>query len=99
MNLSDLKSMGLDLEFPFKSRYDNYIGGRWVPPVEGEYFDNVSPVTGQVFCQVARSGAADIDLALDAAHRPRNLLAGRVSGRYRQHQRPHHGGAQCPLMS
>ncbi|MDV2117589.1 aldehyde dehydrogenase family protein [Alcaligenes faecalis] len=75
MNLSDLKSMGLDLEFPFKSRYDNYIGGRWVPPVEGEYFDNVSPVTGQVFCQVARSGAADIDLALDAAHKVRHQWA------------------------
>ncbi len=71
MNLSDLTSMGLDLEFPFKSRYDNYIGGRWVPPVDGEYFDNVSPVTGQVFCQVPRSGAADIELALDAAHKVR----------------------------
>ncbi|HRL20193.1 MAG TPA: aldehyde dehydrogenase family protein [Alcaligenes sp.] len=71
MNLSDLKSLGLDLEFPYKSRYENYIGGRWVPPVAGEYFDNVSPVTGQVFCQVPRSGAADIELALDAAHKVR----------------------------
>ena len=53
----------------FKQRYENYIGGEWVAPVKGRYFDNVSPVNGQVFCQVARSSAEDIDLALDAAHR------------------------------
>lgn len=52
----------------FRSRYDNYIGGDWVAPVGGEYFDNPSPVDGKVFCEVARSQAADIDLALDAAH-------------------------------
>ncbi len=55
----------------FKSRYDNYIGGQWVAPAKGEYFDNVTPVTGEVFCQVARSSAEDIDLALDAAHAAR----------------------------
>ncbi|MDX1804203.1 MAG: aldehyde dehydrogenase family protein [Alcanivorax sp.] len=53
----------------FQDRYENYIGGEWVKPVGGRYLDNVSPVNGQVFCQVARSDAADIDLALDAAHR------------------------------
>ncbi len=53
----------------FNERYDNYIGGEWVAPVKGAYFDNVSPVNGKVFCQVARSTAEDIDLALDAAHR------------------------------
>ncbi|MBP2473415.1 aldehyde dehydrogenase [Crossiella equi] len=52
----------------FAARYDNFIGGKWVPPVEGRYFENPSPVTGQPFCEVARSGAADIELALDAAH-------------------------------
>ncbi|RNB76603.1 aldehyde dehydrogenase [Brevibacillus panacihumi] len=52
----------------FKNRYDNYIGGKWVPPVKGEYFENVTPVTGKVFCEVARSTAEDIELALDAAH-------------------------------
>ncbi|MGO1048702.1 acetaldehyde dehydrogenase ExaC [Crossiella sp. CA198] len=52
----------------FAARYDNFIGGKWVPPVDGRYFDNPSPVTGQTFCEVARSGAADIELALDAAH-------------------------------
>ncbi|OEH93259.1 aldehyde dehydrogenase [Bacillus solimangrovi] len=52
----------------FKKRYDNYIGGEWVPPVSGEYFENVTPVTGEVFCEVARSNATDIEKALDAAH-------------------------------
>ncbi|CAM4200686.1 MULTISPECIES: aldehyde dehydrogenase family protein [Shewanella] len=52
----------------FNSRYDNFIGGQWVAPVSGEYFDNRSPVDGQVFCQVARSDERDIELALDAAH-------------------------------
>ncbi|GHG08160.1 acetaldehyde dehydrogenase ExaC [Thalassotalea marina] len=52
----------------FKDKYDNYIGGEWVAPVDGEYFENKSPVNGKVFCQVARSKAADIELALDKAH-------------------------------
>ncbi|QYK12690.1 aldehyde dehydrogenase [Shewanella rhizosphaerae] len=52
----------------FNCRYDNFIGGQWVAPVGGEYFDNRSPVDGQVFCQVARSDERDIELALDAAH-------------------------------
>ena len=53
----------------FKPRYENWIGGEWVPPVKGSYFENVSPVTGKVFCEVARGTAEDIDLALDAAHK------------------------------
>jgi aldehyde dehydrogenase len=52
----------------YKSRYDNIIGGKAVPPVAGRYFENPSPVTGEVFCEVARSGAEDVELALDAAH-------------------------------
>ena len=51
-----------------KNRYDNFIGGKWVPPVSGLYFENPSPVNGKTFCEVARGTAADIDLALDAAH-------------------------------
>ena len=51
-----------------KSRYDNWIGGQWVAPVQGRYFENVTPVTGQPFCEIARSGPEDIELALDAAH-------------------------------
>ncbi|MBI43180.1 aldehyde dehydrogenase family protein [Marinobacter lutaoensis] len=53
----------------FKSRYENYIGGEWVPPVKGQYFENITPVTGEVICEVPRSTAEDIDLALDAAHK------------------------------
>ena len=52
----------------FDARYDNFIGGDWVAPEAGEYFDNPSPVNGQVFTQVARSRAVDVDKALDAAH-------------------------------
>ncbi|MCG6182174.1 aldehyde dehydrogenase family protein [Anoxybacillus sp. LAT_38] len=52
----------------FKKRYENFIGGEWVSPIDGEYFENISPVTGQVYCEVPRSKAADIELALDAAH-------------------------------
>jgi aldehyde dehydrogenase len=52
----------------YESRYGNFIGGEWVPPVHGRYFDNPTPVTGQPFCEVPRSDDADIDKALDAAH-------------------------------
>ncbi|MGO9723840.1 MAG: aldehyde dehydrogenase [Streptosporangiaceae bacterium] len=52
----------------YAQHYENFIGGEWVAPAEGRYFENPSPVDGQVFCEVARSSAADIDLALDAAH-------------------------------
>jgi len=52
----------------FKSQYENYIGGKFVPPVKGEYFDNLSPIDGKVFTKAARSGKEDIELALDAAH-------------------------------
>ncbi|WP_163124160.1 acetaldehyde dehydrogenase ExaC [Acinetobacter portensis] len=52
----------------FKSQYENFIGGKWVAPVKGQYFDNISPVNGQVFTKVPRSSVEDIELALDAAH-------------------------------
>ena len=52
----------------FKPRYDHYIGGQYVAPSSGQYFENVTPVTGRVFCEVARGNAEDIDKALDAAH-------------------------------
>ena len=57
-----------DALFTFQTRYHNYIGGEWVAPLEGEYFENVSPVTGEAWCEVARSTPADLRLALDAAH-------------------------------
>ncbi|MFL5291479.1 MAG: aldehyde dehydrogenase [Myxococcales bacterium] len=52
----------------FKTRYQNYIGGRWVEPAKGEYFANLSPVTGKPFTDVPRSNAEDVNRALDAAH-------------------------------
>ena len=55
----------------FKARYGNYIGGRWVEPVGGQYFDNITPVTGQKFTEIPRSTKEDIELALDAAHAAR----------------------------
>ena len=55
-------------EVSFKSHYDNFIGGKWVAPVKGEYFDNTSPVNGQLISKVARSTKEDVELALDAAH-------------------------------
>jgi aldehyde dehydrogenase len=53
---------------PFQARYGNYIGGKFVDPVAGRYFENTSPITGQVICEIARSDAQDVDKALDAAH-------------------------------
>ncbi|OAX51347.1 acetaldehyde dehydrogenase ExaC [Rothia kristinae] len=52
----------------FKDRYEHFIGGEWTPPAKGRYFENVTPVTGKVFCEIARGTAEDIDAALDAAH-------------------------------
>ena len=69
MDLADISRLGV--RNPFKARYDNFIGGKWVPPVKGQYFENVSPVFGKAFTEIARSGAEDVELALDAAHAAR----------------------------
>ena len=66
MNMADVSKLGVTT--PFKTRYDNFIGGKWTPPVGGQYFENISPVIGKPVCEVARSTEADIELALDAAH-------------------------------
>src|SRR6201992_2191044 len=55
-----------------RERYDNFIGGKWVARSEGRYSDNPSPVTGKKLCSVPRSSAADIELALDAAHKAKD---------------------------
>jgi aldehyde dehydrogenase len=52
----------------FKAKYDNFIGGKWVAPVKGEYFDVITPISGRTYTKAARSGAEDIELALNAAH-------------------------------
>ncbi|SDY11982.1 aldehyde dehydrogenase family protein [Thermoactinomyces sp. DSM 45892] len=61
----------------FKSRYDNFIGGEWIAPLNGQYFDVVSPVDGQVYTQVARSQKEDIELALTKAHEAREAWGSR----------------------
>src|SRR5271167_748058 len=60
--------LNIALKSPFAKRYENYIGGEWRAPKAGKYFDNVSPITGQPICEIARSDASDIEAALDAAH-------------------------------
>lgn len=52
----------------YKAKYDNFIGGKWVAPVKGEYFDVITPITGKPYTKAARSSAEDVELALDAAH-------------------------------
>ena len=61
-----LKTLGRTIAL--RARYENFVGGKWVAPVKGGYFDNISPTTGQVICQIARSQAEDVERALDAAH-------------------------------
>ncbi len=60
-----------------EQRYENFIGGEWIAPTTGEYRDNLTPSTGEPFCEVAHSGAQDIELALDAAHAAKDDWAGR----------------------
>ena len=51
-----------------RAKYDNFIGGTWVPPAKGQYFTNITPITGNPLCEIARSTAEDIETALDTAH-------------------------------
>ncbi len=51
-----------------REQYGNYINGQWLAPTTGEYFENLPPVTGRLLCRIPRSNAADVNLALDAAH-------------------------------
>jgi aldehyde dehydrogenase len=57
-----------DAKMKYKAQYNNFIGGKWVAPSKGQYFDVISPINGKVYTKVARSDASDIELALDAAH-------------------------------
>ncbi|MBK9086591.1 MAG: aldehyde dehydrogenase family protein [Sterolibacteriaceae bacterium] len=66
MNLLDAANLGMPN--PYKPRYGNYINGKWTEPLSGQYFENVTPITGKVFCEVARSNDKDVSAALDAAH-------------------------------
>ena len=66
MSLDILKGLGVTI--PYKAKYDNFIGGKWVAPTKGEYFDVITPITGKTYTKAARSTAEDVELALDAAH-------------------------------
>ncbi len=67
MNMAEIASLGI--ANPYQQQYGNYIGGQWVAPVDGQYFENISPINGQKFTAVPRSNSKDIDAALDAAHK------------------------------
>ncbi|AND70677.1 aldehyde dehydrogenase [Dyella thiooxydans] len=66
--MTKLEQQHLAVQVPFKQRYDNFIGGQWVAPKAGRYFENITPITGKAFCEIARSDASDIEAAIDAAH-------------------------------
>ena len=89
----------IDKKIPLRSRYDNFINGGWVAPVRGQYFVNTSPVDGKPLCEIARSSAEDIELALDAAHAAADKWGPLVHHRTLQYPaqdcRPH--GAVCQL--
>ena len=78
MNMVDKVLKDVAQHIAIRPQYDNFIGGKWVAPVRGQYFDNISPVNGQIVCKIARSTAEDIELALDAAHKARDAW-GRTS--------------------
>ena len=68
MSTSALNVKHLDIEFPFKDKYNNFINGKYVVPKSGQYFENPTPISGEVLCEIARSNEEDVNLALDAAH-------------------------------
>ena len=70
--MTKLEQHHLPVQVPFKQRYDNFIGGQWVKPKAGRYFENITPITGKPFCEIARSDKDDIEAALDAAHKARD---------------------------
>ena len=80
MDMFELKRFNLDIAYPYKQQYDNFIGGKWVAPLAGRYFDNVSPITGKPFCKVPQSDANDVNLALASADRLVFLREGRLAG-------------------
>ena len=64
--LSSLQAAGESIAI--RSRYDNFIGGQWVAPKKGQYFENSTPISAETICEIARSTSEDVDVALDAAH-------------------------------
>jgi len=69
MDMAEIANLGI--ANPYKKQYGNYIGGAWIAPIDGQYFENSSPIDGQPFTSVPRSNDKDINAALDAAHKAR----------------------------
>jgi len=67
MAFDTLENLGVKSPYT-KEKYDNYINNKWVKPADGKYFENITPISGKPFCEVARSNEKDVNLALDAAH-------------------------------
>ncbi|MDR3380646.1 aldehyde dehydrogenase [Cupriavidus basilensis] len=76
MNMAEIAQLGV--AYPYKEQYENYIGGAWMAPADGQYFEAISPITGKPFTRVPRSNQKDVDAALDAAHRAKGAC-GRTS--------------------
>jgi aldehyde dehydrogenase len=68
--------LNIALKSPFAKRYENYIGGEWRAPNAGRYFDNVSPITGQPVCEIARSDTSDVEAAARRGARCEGCLGG-----------------------
>jgi aldehyde dehydrogenase len=66
--MSSVAAVDIGAKVQFKAKYENFIGGKWVAPVKGGYFDVITPISGKVYTKAARSTAEDVELALDAAH-------------------------------
>ena len=75
----------------FKKRYGNYIGGEWVPPAKGQYFENVTPITGKPFCEIPRSTSSALERGTSQNGRP---VIGVTFSKYR----PLAGSTQRPPM-
>lgn len=58
-----------DAKYKVKSQYANFIGGQWTEPQEGNYFDNISPITGETYAKIPKSTKKDVDLAVVAARK------------------------------
>ena len=76
MDMAEIAHLGVGN--PYKKQYGNYIGGQWVAPIDGKYFENISPIDGQVFTSIPRSNDKDINAALDASHKAKTAW-GRTS--------------------
>jgi aldehyde dehydrogenase len=70
-----LEEVSLHIDTPFRAVYGNFIGGAWLPPMSGRYFDNLSPIDGKLLCRIPRSDSADVEAALDAAHAAKDMWA------------------------